>query len=57
VVSATTAAIVVLGGTAVWRLERDRSGSNLRTWGDALWWSITTITTVGYGEHYQATGG
>lgn len=55
VVSATTTAIVVLAGTAVWALERDHPGSNLRTWGDAIWWAITTITTVGYGEHYPVT--
>lgn len=57
VVSAATAAIVMLGGTAVWRLERNRPDSNLRDWGDALWWSVTTITTVGYGEHYPVSVG
>jgi hypothetical protein len=56
-VSATTVTVVLLGGTTVWRLERDAPGSNLRAWGDAIWWSVTTITTTGYGEHYPVTVG
>jgi voltage-gated potassium channel len=29
--------------------------SNIKTAEDALWWSIATITTVGYGDKYPVT--
>ena len=30
--------------------ERHEPGSSIRTFGQALWWALTTITTIGYGD-------
>lgn len=35
--------------------ERNATGANIRSFGDALWWSAETVTTVGYGDRYPVT--
>lgn len=39
---------------AILHFEGD-AGGNIRTAPDALWWAISTVTTVGYGDFYPVT--
>ena len=46
---------VALGAIAILDAEQDAPHANITTFGDALWWATTTVTTVGYGDRYPVT--
>jgi voltage-gated potassium channel len=56
-VTVVTSVIVMVSSYVLWLIERHHEGTNIRGYGDALWWAMETITTVGYGDHHPTTIG
>ena len=54
-VTVSAGTLVVCAALAVLDAERNSPGSNIKSFGNALWWAVTTVTTVGYGDHFPVT--
>ena len=46
----SAALLISTSALATLDAERHEPGSSIRSFGQALWWALTTITTIGYGD-------
>ena len=51
----STVLLVFVSALAMLDAERHHPDASITTFGDALWWACTTITTVGYGDRFPVS--
>ncbi len=50
-----TSLTIIFGSVGVYLVEHGHRGANITNLGDAFWWAIVTLATVGYGDYYPVT--
>jgi voltage-gated potassium channel len=54
-VTGATGLVSFVAALAVLDAERRSPDANITSFGDALWWAMTTMTTVGYGDRFPVS--
>ena len=47
--------VLVFASIFVLQFEATAPDGNIKTGGEAIWWAIVTLTTVGYGDYFPVT--
>jgi len=48
--------LMILSSTLMYYVENEAQPDKFENIGQSLWWSVATLTTVGYGDIYPITG-
>lgn len=48
--------LLVLASTLMYNIEKSAQPEAFKNIGQAMWWAVATLTTVGYGDIYPVTG-